>query len=313
MLSSAVQEEFRAFVQRIGERNHGRFGVAAMEIDGDRILLAEADQPFPLASTYKIAIGAYALHLADTDRLDLGEMIEVAQDRYVLGGSIPELLPHGGVTLSVVNLLELMLTRSDNTATDLLLARCGGPQIITAWLRTIGIDCVRVDRTTAEMVHQFYGIELPSIPGQSSLEKCMDFVRSKSKQDIDLIRYGPKAEFEADPRDQGTPAGMALLLKRIWAGSVLSDQRVSLLQQVMTRCATGGDRARALLLPLVQIAHKTGTIGGTSNDVGILTLPGRTRRVAFAILSRSLRSSPADRDEAIGQITRAICDTLAFS
>jgi len=53
----------------------------------------------------------------------------------------------------------------------------------------------------------------------------------------------------------------------------LSEKSTELLLDIMERCETGAGRLKGLLPEGTVIAHKTGTIGGTTNDVGIITLP----------------------------------------
>ena len=40
------------------------------------------------------------------------------------------------------------------------------------------------------------------------------------------------------------------------------------------RCQTGKSRIKGMLPEGTDVAHKTGSVGGVVNDVGILTLPG---------------------------------------
>lgn len=53
----------------------------------------------------------------------------------------------------------------------------------------------------------------------------------------------------------------------------LSADSTALLKEIMERCETGETRLKGLLPKGTVIAHKTGTIGGTTNDVGVITLP----------------------------------------
>ena len=63
-----------------------------------------------------------------------------------------------GVKLSVANLIEPMITESDNTATDVCLKVVGGPEVVTKFLRSIGITEQRLDRDTSEILRDFYGL-----------------------------------------------------------------------------------------------------------------------------------------------------------
>jgi beta-lactamase class A len=54
--------------------------------------------------------------------------------------------------------------------------------------------------------------------------------------------------------------------------------------------------------------HKTGTIGMTTNDVGIITLPGDSGHVAIAVFIKSSTKEIPERERAIAEVTRAVHD-----
>ena len=120
------------------------------------------------------------------------------------------------------------------------------------------------------------------------------------------------AAFDSDPRDTATPRGMVSLLKLIWDGDILSDDSTALLLDIMYRCQTGAGRIKGLLPPRTRVAHKTGTIGGTTNDVGIIDLPDGAGHVAVAVFIKSSNRDGAQRERSIAQISRAIYDYFLF-
>jgi beta-lactamase class A len=60
------------------------------------------------------------------------------------------------------------------------------------------------------------------------------------------------------------------------------------------------------------VAHKTGTIGGTTNDVGIVTLPQGAGQVAIAVFVKSSTKPIPERERVIAQIARAVHDFFLF-
>lgn len=150
-----LQAEIRRLALPIG----GTVGVAAWRIDGrgPRVLV-NAEEPFPMASTFKVAVAGAILAKVDAGALALDRMLPVDPAMYVESEMIAETLLHPGVSLSVHNLLDLMLTRSDNTATDVLTAAAGGPEAVTAWVRKQGVNALRVDRDTAGILRDFFAL-----------------------------------------------------------------------------------------------------------------------------------------------------------
>lgn len=301
--AAVLQAEIRRIAAPVG----GEVGVAAWRIDGHgpRILV-NADKPFPMASTFKIAVACALLAKVDAGELTLDQMLSVDPKLYVESEVIAEVLIHPGVSLSVHNLLELMLTHSDNTATDVLTAAAGGPGEVTAWLRKQGVNGQRVDRDTAGILRDF--LDLP--PGIFS-----DALATARKADPKIEERGshPKPVFDDDPRDTSTPAAMAELLTRIFSGRALSPANTVVLIATMEGCHTGDNRLRARLPEKVTVAQKTGTLGGSLNDVGVITLPEGKGQLVIAVFIKKSNLSFEARERVIADIGRAIYDFYLFA
>ena len=63
----------------------------------------------------------------------------------------------------------------------------------------------------------------------------------------------------------------------------------------------------------VELAHKTGSLGGVVNDVGIITLPGDAGHVAIAVMSKRTRVPVADVERTIAHIARYAYDYFLFT
>jgi beta-lactamase class A len=106
---------------------------------------------------------------------------------------------------------------------------------------------------------------------------------------------------------------MAQLLTRIWRGEALSRESTTLLLDILRRVSTGADRLKGLLPPGTVVRHKTGTIGGTTNDVGIIELPDGAGNVAIAVYVKGSTKEVPVRERAIAQIARAAYDYFLFN
>ncbi|HZF43066.1 MAG TPA: serine hydrolase [Sphingomonadaceae bacterium] len=213
--------------------NPGEFGIAAMDMSTGRSIGFNAALPFPMASTMKIAVAAAYLAEVDAGRRSLGDTI---------------------AGTSAVALMDAMITRSDNRATDLLLATLGGPGQVDRWLRVQGLANIRVDRTIAQLL--------------------------SARRDL------------RDIRDSSTPTAMLGLLRVIDTGTALRPGSRALLLDMMRRCRTGSNRIRGILPPGATVQHKTGTLSGYTGDVGFLTSPSG-QRIAVAFFARGGENRPA--------------------
>src|SRR5581483_4591564 len=141
----------------------GVAGVAASRLNGKSAPIhINGSEPFPMASTVKIAVAATTLSMIDKGELQLDQMLVIESENRVPSQPIADFFLHPGLSVSTANLLELMLTHSDNTATDVLMRLVGGPRAVNTWLVNQGIEGQRVDRDTAGLLRDFFA--LPSGP-----------------------------------------------------------------------------------------------------------------------------------------------------
>ena len=204
----------------------GDVGVAALDLKSGELVSIKGDTPFPMASTVKVAIAANYLAQVEHGRRSLDDRI---------GGR------------SARSLIEAMMIRSDNHATDILMRDLGGPRTLQSWLNQNGLSGLRIDRNIAQLL--------------------------RSKRDL------------WDVKDSSTPRAMVSLLQKLDSGALLRPQSRSYLFDVMSRCKTGKNRIRGLLPAWARVENKTGTLSGYASDVGYITLPDG-RRVAVAFFAR---------------------------
>jgi beta-lactamase class A len=103
--------------QRFASLTDGTVGIVVRDLGTGETLSLNGDTLFPMASAYKVAVAGRIFAMVDVGALTLDDRLAS---------------PAG--TVSVATLLDLMLTRSDNDATDLLVARAGGPAAVHHWL-----------------------------------------------------------------------------------------------------------------------------------------------------------------------------------
>jgi beta-lactamase class A len=288
-------------LEKLSQGLVGRIGVAAQEIGSGETITVNGDETFVMASTYKVAIAVALLDRVDKGEVKLTDLIDLPQDEMVVGtNAIAESYVHPGVQFSVANLIEVMITESDNTATDFCLKLAGGPEAVNKKLRSLGITDLRVDRATSEILRDFYGLS----------DKAFFPVVTKAVADdpsLLLKMTQPNMAFEKDPRDHSTPKAMLQLLLAIDSAKGLSAKSREFLLATMSRTHTGPGRLKGLLPKGTPVAHKTGTIGGVANDVGFITLPDG-RRFAIAVYTKSSTTSVADQDRAIAEVSRTLYD-----
>lgn len=296
-------------IGRLSKGSGGVVGVSVVHLQTNRRVSLNGGERFPMASSYKVPIAVQLLTRVDKGELRLDQMIQLQPtDLHPGSGTLTDLFNKPGLALSVRNLLELMMLISDNSATDVCLRLAGGPEAVTARMREIGISGIDVNRSTARLIADWIGIT--QIPAES--EWSTTLFRTLSEAVKPEERKAAAARFDADPRDTATPDGMVTLLGRIYRKDLLKTESAELLLDIMRRCRTGEARLKGLLPLGTEVAHKTGTIGGTTNDVGIVTLPDNAGHVAIAVFIKSSEKEVSARERTIAEVARAVHDFFLF-
>jgi beta-lactamase class A len=295
-----VRAAFASRVARIEADLQGVMGLSLRHLESGESLDVNGGEPFPMASTYKVPIAATLLARVDAGGAALDEQVVITPRHVAETGPVAQSLRHPGVSLSLANLLELMLTQSNNNATDRVLERIGGPPAVAAWLAGAGLAGMRVDDNVNDLLNVFYG--LPA--GGAAEDGFLAAYGTRALQEE--MSSQTQAKFEADPRNAATPNAMVELLARLFDGDLLEPQSRALLTLIMERCETGARRIRGALPPGVTVADKTGTIGGVVNDVGMITLPDERGRLIIAVYTKGSRLTPyAVREPFLAEISRA--------
>lgn len=256
-------------------------GVSAIHLETGRRVSIRGAERFPMGSVYKFPIGLAVLRAMDEGKLSLDTRVTVTPDEFAGGWSPLRDEANGKpVEKTVGELLELMVSMSDNSAADSLLRLVGGPAAVTTWLKELGAAGVRVDR---------------------------------SEKDIGAyIQENGDEAYVSDPRDTATPDAMADLLLTFWYGrDGLSSGSHALLLQHLTESRTGAGKIRAGVPSGWSVAHKSGMMPQTSNDVGIVTSPDGKQHIALAIFSTRAKSDYKIVEVDIAAITRAVVAALA--
>jgi beta-lactamase class A len=303
--SNPARSAIEAEIGRIALTAGGEVGVSARHLESGLTLSLNAREPFPMASTFKIAVAGAVLAQVDSGRLSLEQLVAVDPTLVLSSQGIAEIFPYPGVAASVHNLIESMLTRSDNTATNVLTQLAGGPAAVSAWVRSVGVEGMRIDDDTTGIVRRFFALP----PSAESLDAQLQKLFAANPSLADLLGK-PNPRFDDDPRDSTTPDAMLLLLSKIVDAHVLSASSTDVLLGSMERCITGLKRLRGRLPPGTPVKDKTGTIGGSVNDVGIITLPAARGSIAIAVFIKKSAKPLEERERAIAEIARAVYDYM---
>ena len=251
--------------REIEDRSGGRLGVSVIDTGNGRTSGYRTLERFPLCSTFKLLASAAVLKLVDRRSLDLDKRIRYTAQEVVANS--PVLKDHaGGEGVSLAQACEAAITRSDNTAGNMLLRELGGPAALTRFLRSLGDRETRLDRIEPELNE--------ALPG--------------------------------DPRDTTTPSAMASDIRSLAFGNTLSSRSKAQLLSWLRANTTGAERLRAGLADDWDIGDKTGAgERGSTNDVGIVWPPSRPPFILCVYLTNTTAPVEI-RNRAIADVARAV-------
>jgi len=275
----------------------GAVGVAARDLDSGRELAHRADELFPLASVFKIPLMVDVMRRVDAGGLALDERVALVERLKSPGGTLIHC--HAGLQPTVRDLLYLMITLSDNTATDMLWRLVGVPSI-NATMRALGletIDCFMPNREyfLIETLRNgdWQGLSGPEVVARwrsldetgrdEALRRVAELNAAVTGEEF-LRRYTERFGYaeEKDHDDcfvidqaldnQGSPRDIVRLLAMIAETRCASRASCKLMIETLTR-QEWRNRIPAGLPAGVKVANKTGSVSGTINDAAIVFPP----------------------------------------
>ena len=270
--------------------------VHAREVDGERSVGVRSDELVVTASVFKIAVLVELLRRGASGDVDLSERVRVgAADRTM--GPTGLSVTVDDVELSWRDLAYLMMSVSDNTATDVIMRRLGLDEI-NATLRELGLE-----RTT------LVG-DCRVLLGSLADDTGLDLERVNRLADVEPTALAKWRSLDPQLTSRTTPEEITRLLAMIWrdeAGppdACAEARRIMSLQVWPHRLTSGFPDG-------VTLAAKTGTLPGIRNEAGVVTYPDGTR-YAVGVFTRArtyVERQPAV-DASIGAAAFAAVESL---
>jgi beta-lactamase class A len=259
-----------------------------------------------MASTYKVPILVELFYQRADGKLSLSDRIEVSPADVHPGGTIALLLDGPGLQMSIHNLINLMMRVSDNSATDILLNKLG-PANVTARMESLGLDKIRIDRSTLEMIMDQEGLDYATF-GKLPFPQLRERLAAVDPQ----TAARANERFNATEKDVGTPRQMTLLLEKIHRGEIVDRASSDEIIEFMNHSMIGQVRIPALLPEGTRVVHKTGSIGGSTNDTGIVFMPGGSHLIV-TVFTKDAKAPAAERERVIAEISRFAYDYFLFN
>ena len=282
-------------IERLADATGGIVGVAATQLATGRHIGYREDELFPTASVIKLPLLVTLYEDAIAGRIDLTERVTYRDDTKVAGSGVLQYLDDG-LAPTLRDLSVLMMSVSDNTATDLLFDRVGKPRI-EATMDRLGLASIRVPFDVREMLMELVDMDHTQPGGYDELRRLLRISAGSGGRSM-----------IPDQADRATPADMCRLLGFIESRAILDADACTAIIELMKRIQSA-TRIPGLLPKGTVVAHKTGSYRRLRNDVGIVYAPNGP--YAVALFSRELARDNVDDDGALARISLAVYDEFA--
>jgi hypothetical protein len=268
----ATRTQVEQMLDAIVAQSGADLALAAMNLTTGEEIARNAERSMPTASVFKLPVLAEVFRQAKGGALDLDERITLRAEDGVMGSGI--LRDFGpGLRPTLRDLAVMMVIVSDNSATNLLLDRVGGPQRVNTTMRDLGLPSIVVHRRIV-----FGEITTNGSLAEAAPRDLMRLVAMLAREEL------------------VSPAASREML------AILGRQRY--LEQAPRFVAYrpyADDFARA---QPIRLFNKTGMINGLRADTGLITIDPDVR-IAYSVVNDT-GTDDTYRNEHPGDIVNAL-------
>lgn len=269
----------------------GSVGVMVRELGtGGRELTYNHEEVYPTASTLKAPLLYELFRQADAGLVDLAERVTLYHKDRTTGSGILQDLDEG-LQPTIRDLAELMIIVSDNWATDMVY-NIIGKENMAKTLKNLGLHQTHIPMNIHELFAAFADVDAndPKV----NYQFLKDYLKT----------YTPEPDnvgFACDERnDVSSPADMVRLMELIDQGHGLTpESREGAVRILKDQNFNTIIPARLPQDQKIETAHKTGSLRGIRNDVGIVYSPKLNYAIAF------MSKGQEDVPEVVDQMARA--------
>jgi len=260
----------------------GEVGLYFRRLDTGDTVLINPDLRMHAASTMKVPVMIQLFRDADAGRFDIDQPIPVGMTfRSIADGSTYDIDPASdsdstlyqrvGTAVPARELVDLMITRSSNLATNILIEFADARRV-TATMRELGADSIEVLRGVEDLKAYAAGMNNTTTARDlgAILTALADGRAASAAATADMLAILEQQEFnEGIPA--GVPAGTRVAHKTGWitgidhdAAIVYPDQASPYVLVILVRGIEDHAESSELIATLSGIAHRAVTSGGTA-------------------------------------------------
>ena len=251
-----IREKLQQIAEAAEKTVSGPLGIGFKDLKTGEEFFFNGDFVFPTASVFKIFVLAEILLKQKKGLLSLHDRHTLRDSEKSIGSGILEMI-EDGADLSLHDYVMLMMSISDNTATDYLMKLADPEDIRRDLLLPHGLEHTRCNMDCRGLLTAYYGI---------TVEEYREIVR---KDERFHMRNGSYFRCTEEKNDQSSPKDLTKTMSLLYAGRFVDAENDAAILDIMAKCHTNA-RIPAKLPASVKVAHKTGSIDHLANDTGIV-------------------------------------------
>jgi len=259
----------------------GKAGIWVKHLTTNETAGVRDGETFNSASVIKIPVLVLAFQMADQGAINLDERITIRKED-IRGGSGIFRYHDAGLQPTFRDVLLQMVITSDNTATDLAIAKVGGVARVNAWLKESGYaEGQRLVQTTGELFAKYNALG----PNDDR----------NAKTNTDRSYW----------LGEITPRGVGLMIEAIERKTIASAASCEAMLRMMRAQQAGARRLNHFIT--VPVAHKTGDFPPVlANDVGIIY--ARSGPIVVSFLGNAITGNYGEAEDRIGRFGQQLLE-----
>ena len=310
-------------IQRIEQETPGNLGVFVKRLDNGETFQHQADRPWYLASSAKLAVAITVLQEAEKGRVRLDQQVTLQESDKVDGSGAVVWQPDG-TRHSVQDLLERMLMESDNTAANMLIRTVGADVLNQRAPALLGpqtgrlVDFTEVRRAVYAQfspdARKLSNMDLVRIAGAPMGPKRVQALANALDVDVDALSVRTMDEaydrYYSQRWNTATLTGYGAMLENLVRGKLVTPEHQQALYKDLKFDTYDAYRLEAGLPRTVRFIHKTGTQLHRACHMGVIDpQDGGNNAIVVATCAEGL-DEQKEAGKAFEAIGRAITQTL---
>lgn len=253
-------------LQPLIDAHEGEVAVAVKHLKTGEAFSVKPDEPMPTASLIKLPIMVEAYRQAAEGKFSLSDQVTFKDDDKTPGSGILSTHFSGGASFSLRDAIRLMIAYSDNSATNLVLAKIGLP-------------------ATGEQMEK---LGLPNTKVHAFVFRPNSSIAPERSRQFGL---------------GSTTAGeMVRLIEMLHAKKLVNAEACDEMLDHLRACQ---DKRLSRLLPSsVKVAHKTGSVAAVRTDAGLIE--AKSGPIAICVLTRNNKDQRWTEENAAEVLTSKI-------